>query len=244
MPRSSNGSPAPEGTIDRDTVTDGLLAGVRRAVLTSAIHDLLLPIRLRLEYRAWLRNDCTGPAPRVVKHDTVIKLATEFTLRTFVETGTYLGTMVNAVKHTFSTIYSIELDRTLASHAARRFVRHPHIRIIQGNSSVRLAELLATIEEPALFWLDAHFSGGVTASGGADEPIMREVQSIGRHPLATRHVVLVDDARSFAGANGYPTLTELLALLSSGFPTHEITVRHDMVIARPGRGSSGGRRVI
>ena len=219
-------------------MTDGLFAGVRRALVTSALYDLLLPIKLRLEYRAWLRNDRTGPAPRVVKHDTVVTLATEFGLRTFVETGTYLGTMVNAVKHTFSTIFSIELDRHLASHAARRFVRERHVRIIQGDSAARLAELLATIEEPTLFWLDAHFSGGVTASGGADEPIMREVQSISRHPLATRHVVLVDDARLFAGANGYPTLTELMVLLSSAFPTHEISVRNDMVIALPGRGST------
>ena len=58
---------------------------------------------------------------------------------------------------------------------------------------------------PALFWLDAHYSGPITARGVLDTPIVQELAAIRAHPVAG-HVVLIDDMRDFTGADGYPTV--------------------------------------
>jgi len=62
---------------------------------------------------------------------------------------------------------------------------------------------------PALFWLDGHYSGGLTAQGDSDTPISAELTAILTSPCKT-HVILIDDARCFDGNNGYPYLEDLL----------------------------------
>ena len=64
------------------------------------------------------------------------------------------------------------------------------------------------LPEPALFWLDGHYSGGVTALGTTTTPIFAELQEI---ELSKRKsdVILIDDIRLFNGHDGYPTLEDL-----------------------------------
>ena len=57
-----------------------------------------------------------------------------------------------------------------------------------------LPAVIAQIKTPALFWLDAHYSGGTTADSGQD-PIVEELKSIFQSRNC-RHVVLIDDARA------------------------------------------------
>ena len=67
--------------------------------------------------------------------------------------------------------------------------------------------------EPALFWLDGHYSGGATAKGDAGTPISLELEAILASPIKN-HVVLIDDTRCcFAGMNGYPCIDELLKMV-------------------------------
>jgi hypothetical protein len=65
--------------------------------------------------------------------------------------------------------------------------------------------VLASIQQPALFWLDAHYSGGVTALGDTVSPISSELDVVLGHAVKG-HVVLVDDAREFhnSAGSGYP----------------------------------------
>jgi hypothetical protein len=67
------------------------------------------------------------------------------------------------------------------------------VSCIHGESGVELPRVLAHVQEPVLFWLDAHPSGGQTADAGFD-PILHELDAIYRHPVK-RHVILIDDAR-------------------------------------------------
>ena len=137
---------------------------------------------------------------------SIFEYKNRFNPKIFIETGTYHGNMVNAMKDRFEKIYSIELGDELYEAAKKRFANNKHIEIIHGDSGKELSRLLGRISEPALFWLDAHYSGGITARGSIDTPIERELQVIMQHPIK-EHVILIDDARHFTGTNNYPTKT-------------------------------------
>lgn len=168
------------------------------------------------------------PPPHFVKQDTVIEFAHRFRIRVFIETGTYLGQMVNAVKETFPEIYSVELGKELFERAQKEFAPVKHITILHGDSGEILGQILDRIQKPCLFWLDGHFSEGITARGAVDTPIETELTQILKHPLARRHVILIDDARHFTGECDYPTIQYLKELVAPvGFSNFE--VRDDIV---------------
>src|SRR6185369_3710483 len=118
--------------------------------------------------------------------------AKSFNTQILIETGTYLGDMVHAMKKSFSRIISFELDHNLAKQAQARFANDHHIQIIQGDSGKLLSDYLANINEPCLFWLDGHYSGGITAKGTLETPIKNELTVILKHPVDS-HVILIDD---------------------------------------------------
>jgi hypothetical protein len=63
------------------------------------------------------------------------------------------------------------------------------------------------IDQPALFYLDGHYSGGITARAAKDTPIYEELSHIFEHD--PRHVIVIDDARCFGRDPDYPSLHEL-----------------------------------
>jgi hypothetical protein len=78
---------------------------------------------------------------------------------TCVETGTGLGYSTCIVQSSFEKVYTIELDEALWQNARDAFSGHPNVTCIQGESSERLAQILPDINTPAIFFLDAHWSG-------------------------------------------------------------------------------------
>jgi hypothetical protein len=154
--------------------------------------------------------------------------ARRFRTPVLVETGTYLGDMVEAQRRHFERIYSIELGQELAHQAQRRFAAWPHITIIVGDSGDQLAQLLPEIPEACLFWLDGHYSEGTTARGTLVTPVRRELASI--MGSRRRHdVVLIDDARLFTGHDDYPMLDELLAWVRRERPEWITAVLDDII---------------
>jgi len=190
-----------------------LLRGVARAVLPAATYSRVANERV---YRRWLREGRPVPPPNVVKWKTVRAYGRRFGLRTFVETGTHTGQMVNAVRDVFDRIVSLELHPDLHRGARDRFRPYPHITILRGDSSTLLPILLTSLAEPCLFWLDAHVTGGTTGRGASDTPILAELRSILDHDVRG-HVVLIDDARLFTGAADYPTIEEVERIARHGF---------------------------
>jgi hypothetical protein len=129
----------------------------------------------------------------LVKIRALQHYATEYELRTFVETGTFAGNTTAAIAHLFDRCFTIELSEDLHARAVERFAKQPHIICVRGDSGAVLSDILQRIDRPALFWLDAHHSGGITADAGYD-PILKELSSIFAHPIKG-HVILIDDAR-------------------------------------------------
>lgn len=149
----------------------------------------------------------------------------------FVETGTNEGVMVQAVKDCFEQIYSIELDTELHRRAKERFASEKHIEILQGDSGSVLKTLMQKINAPALFWLDAHYSGGVTAKADVETPILKELDLVFSHPIK-EHVIVIDDAWSFGTIKDYPSMGELRRFVESKSPQTNVEVRNGMIVLR------------
>ena len=81
-------------------------------------------------------------------------------IKTFIETGTLWGNGVDyALESGFDKIISIEINSQLADKAKEKYKNESRVTIIEGSSPLVLREILPGINEPALFWLDAHFPG-------------------------------------------------------------------------------------
>lgn len=194
------------------------------------------PVIRELYAAAWGHAHRLGygriPPPHAYKQREVKRYAKQAKIRTLVETGTYMGHMIDATRHSFDHIYSIELDNALHEAAARRFAGNERVILLKGDSGVIVPELVDKVNEPALFWLDAHWSGGTTASGEERSPILKELV-----PILTAkqraHIILIDDAREFVGADGYPTLRELTGIVSRHRPDLEMAVHADVIRIGP-----------
>jgi len=192
------------------------------------IYRMIKKICYKKEYRKWTLSGKPIPPPHMVKQIIVKAYAAQFGIDIFVETGTYLGEMVGAVKYNFKRIYSIELSHELYENARKKFFKYKHISILNGDSAEVLPEILIYVEEPCLFWLDGHYSGGNTAKGEKETPIMEELKQICAHPVKN-HLILIDDAREFTGQNDYPTIESLRTFVGARLPGYGFDVKDDII---------------
>ena len=180
----------------------------------------------------WKKNPHPSMLPHLLKQEVLRKYALDYHLVNLVETGTYLGEMVYALKDIFKNIYSIELSEEYANRARIYLRRQKNVKIFQGDSGDVLAELLQDIDQPTLFWLDGHYSGDNTAKGNTHTPILKEL----RHILSAKdlnHIILIDDARLFGSTNDYPSLDELSSIVESFRKNLKIISENDIIRITP-----------
>lgn len=90
-----------------------------------------------------------------------------------------------------------------------------------------LNQIVEKLGEPAIFWLDGHYSGGITSLGKKETPILEELRIICQKDLS--HVILIDDDRFFNGTEGYPTLEEMKKYISRIRPDCDIKISDDCI---------------
>jgi hypothetical protein len=168
------------------------------------------------------------PPPHIVKQKILKEYAEKYKLHTFIETGTFMGEMIDAMLYTFSKIISVEVDSALAERAQKKFFAYPHVTIILGDSGSVLPAIVVDIKESCLFWLDAHYSGGVTGKSNVETPIVQELNLLLNHS-ASNSIILIDDAREFTGNNNYPTLDEMRKLITVRRPDWVVQVKDDII---------------
>lgn len=194
--------------------------------------DALMHLKNTIRTRSWQKAGKPVPPPHAVKQRIISQYASVFGVGTFVETGTYRGDMLYAMKDTFQTIISIELSTILCSQARDRFRDYPHIDIQQGDSGEVLPKILNNISGKCLFWLDGHYSRGVTAKGATETPVAKEVATILEHKVRD-HVILIDDARCFDGTHDYPALNDLREFVALCRPDYAFSVANDVIRLHP-----------
>jgi hypothetical protein len=160
----------------------------------------------------WLKSGCSGLAPNPIKLIVISWYLRRYSINYFIETGTYLGETLSYVAKKGLLCSSIELSKDLYEAACKQFKDFTNVTLIEGDSGLRIPELLEEVNAPVLFWLDGHYSHGITAKADEDTPISRELRAILNHHIKN-HVILIDDARYFDGTNGYPHIDELLRLV-------------------------------
>ncbi len=174
--------------------------------------------------------------------DFLRELATRFGLTAFVETGTYLGNTAAVANTIFAEVHTIELSAQLASQAATRFANEPRVRVYEGDSASLLAQLVPHLKGPALFWLDGHYSEGVTARGQGNTPILEELKAIASSGRKDS-VILIDDLRLFerralavdsgSSLHGYPSVNEVHEAILAIDPSYQFFVYGDVALAFP-----------
>ena len=135
--------------------------------------------------------------------------------------------MVEAQKDHFEKLISIELSQPLFDQAVDRFGKDSHIQILQGDSGEVLKEVMKYLQEPALFWLDGHYSSGLTAKTDKNTPVLEELKTILTSPY--NHGILIDDARLFTGEEDYPSIDELCSLVKEYASERSVEVADDII---------------
>jgi len=175
------------------------------------------------------------PPDYEVKRNIIELYRIDLKINILVETGTFLGDTVEYFKNRFSKVYSIELADELAKKAHKRFEHAQNVKIIQGDSGKVLNMLLNDIHEPALFWLDGHYSSEFfvgeefikTARSEKDTPIEEELNTILSSPI--KHLILIDDARLFIGSGDYPTFKSIRKRISGAKNQYKVFVEQDII---------------
>ena len=129
----------------------------------------------------------------------------------FIETGTYYGATTKWASSVFEKVITIEASELIFNLTKDDLSAYKNVTHILGDSREILKGL--KIIEPAVFWLDAHYSGGSTFQ--SDNPLINEISLINniQHPTC----ILIDDARYITSCwvgEQYCELKTILDLLS------------------------------
>jgi hypothetical protein len=152
----------------------------------------------------------------------------------FVESGTHLGEGVfAAIRLGFKKIHSIELSSYHYELCKDMFADNPNVTIHFGDSGKILGDIIENEPSGVTFWLDGHFSSGITAC--AEEycsPIKLELDAIKRN-FNPDNVIIIDDMKDFTqesidfnnnnnGKCGYMLKEELEVSLHNIYSDHII----------------------
>lgn len=211
-----------------------MLRQAKQLFKSSFLYQYYRRIEHKINYFNWRRKNRNGPTPHLYKQHTILEYGQRYNIRVFIETGTYLGDMIYAVSKEFDRIVSIELSKNLYRKALKRFAKHKNIQICHGDSTVVLPKVVRALTTPALFWLDAHYSGGFSTRGETDTPVLTELNTIFDFS-DFNHVILIDDARLFDGTYDYPMLHALQAFIEQKKPNYVFKVNYDIIRIVPGK---------
>lgn len=188
--------------------------------------------RSRNQVKDWEANGKQGATPHIIKQRIIREFARKFKCNILVESGTYLGDMMEAQKERFDLLFSIELSPDLWKQAVARFKGQEHVTILQGDSGRVMSNLVPGLNARTLFWLDGHYSGGITAKGDKECPVDAELDAI-IGDNARQHIILIDDARLFNGTHDYPEYGALRDRILSRMPGYICNIQDDIICITP-----------
>lgn len=191
------------------------------------------PIR---DFYNWFKNGFSGNSPDWVKRRVLFRHAVHNA--TFVETGTFLGNTSTFLASFSANLYTIEPEGKLHKMASHRFRNVSKINTLKGTSEETFPELLPRLSGDINFWLDGHYSGGITFKGDSDCPVAAELEQIEKNlDRFDRVSVLIDDVRCFPPSqtsaldeSDYPPLDSLVDWARCNKFSWQI--EHDIFIAK------------
>ena len=119
-----------------------------------------------------------------------------------------MGRTTAFLANRFPLIHTIEPSEYCLKIARINTSKFKNIVFHYGTSEECLEGILKNINKDVCFWLDGHFSGGVTFEGETYSPIKDELSTIEKNLKNFKSVVIcIDDiCTSLIDKNHYPTL--------------------------------------
>lgn len=157
---------------------------------------------------------------------------------TFVESGTFKGATASWAADLFERVITIELSPEIHKETSTRLAAKSNISFRLGHTRDVLASILPEMRAPAIFWLDAHWSGLNTAGKEDECPLLEELSLLNASQV--NHCILIDDARLFTAppplphrASEWPTIWQVYDALQQGQSRRFVIIQKDVIIAVP-----------
>lgn len=128
--------------------------------------------------------------------------------KTFVETGTYMGGTVINMDPFFEKIYTVEITPKYHHFAKENYSKYVweaekhgiktdnQVQFLLGDSDEVFRQLLPTLNGPAIFFLDGHWSCEDTGHGKKHVPLLEELTHI-NSLFKGKAILIIDDFRLF-----------------------------------------------
>lgn len=170
--------------------------------------------------------------------ELILQLKTVYPTSTFIETGTYMGNTAYWASQFFDQVITIEFSQPIYQSVCAKYADIKHIQFIYGDSRTVLREWVPQLQQAAVFWLDAHWSGGATYGATDECPLLEEIALINQS--AWEHCILIDDARLFIApppmehdSDQWPDINEVIQILNAANYKRYIAIVEDVIIAVP-----------
>jgi len=172
-----------------------------------------------------------------VPTELAIALKDAYNLQGFIETGTNCGATALWAAQYFQKVITIEAAKEIYEAVLNNYSHLENIEFVLGNSKEQLVEIVPRLKEPCIFWLDAHWSGGITYGESEECPLLEELQIINDSEFD--HFILIDDARLFLSpppsphrVEEWPTIDAVTSLLNAGRSRYTVIVE-DVIVSVP-----------
>ena len=112
----------------------------------------------------WYKQGFLRNAPQLIKQNLFLKYG--ISNAQWIETGTFFGDTTDFLIKNFPKVYSIEPSEYLFNYALKRFRSKKNVILFNNVSEKILPELLPSLSGDINFWLDGHYSSGITFKEG------------------------------------------------------------------------------
>jgi len=151
-------------------------------------------------------------SPQFIKQEVFLKYGIKNAK--WIETGTCHGITTKFLADNYPQVYSIEPSKDLYDRAVQNF-KGRNVDLFNNCSENVLPDLLSKLNGDINFWLDGHYSGGVTFKGKKDCPVEDELLAINENiSNFTKITILIDDVRCFLAKSpdydSYPSIDYLV----------------------------------
>ena len=172
-------------------------------------------IKFALYYRIvkkWGKRNFLEHSPQLIKEFVFEKYGV--VNAPWIETGTFLGKTTNFLKERYPHLYTIEPEVSLYNNALERF-NGGNVTLYNDISENVLPKLLKNLSGNLNFWLDGHYSEGITFKGKKNCPVEDELNAIEINLSNFNQItILIYDVRCFLPQNtrysNYPSINYLV----------------------------------
>ena len=150
---------------------------------------------------------------------TLARLRRQYRLNYFVETGAGHGNTTELAALYFDKVFTCEIDESLTAEVIERMAPYLHVQVHCLPSPEFLRKIKSQLDQPTLYWLDAHWCGG-PVKPERECPLLDGLAAIGG--LHGHSVILADDAGYFISPpppphdpKQWPTMDQINDVLAS-----------------------------